>query len=109
MLMATKQEIDYIVPEGHCSTWVKIKPYIFYRFGVPFGLIQVVDTHIPIINSISKDDQSFTVAMIRYISCIIKSNERVIVMSTVSDSPALNRLMDKYHEDGVTSYFSKGL
>ncbi len=109
-MKASQAEINFIIPREHRHAWYDLKPDIFYKDGLAFGLIKLVPNNgLPIVNSISLDNQHYTVGMIKHILKYISQYKQIVVMSTVKDSPALNRLMDRYVEKGIESYFVKGL
>ena len=108
-MRASSLEIAYIVGSRNATKWLRMKPTMYYKNGLPFGLIAIECTEDGIvINSIAKNDEKFTFAMLRFLITTIKKNKRVALMSTCEDS-CINKLMDTYHEHGKESYFTKGV
>ncbi len=111
MLMASSEDILEIVGSENYMAWSSLPDIMMSKKNdKPYGLISitVVEDMVVMINSISKDDGRFNFEMIKTIARVIKKNPKVYLMSTCRDSRTLNRLMDKYHEDGINSYFTKG-
>ena len=101
-------EVAFIVGSRNTRKWMDMKPRLFHKNGLPFGLIAVEQTEDGVvINSISRNDDKFTFEMLRDLTKIIKASDRVAVASTCKDS-CINKLMDSYHEHGEESYFTKG-
>ena len=111
MKKATEEDVFMIVGDEGYVEWINLPNINLYlKEGKPFGLISIVTFEgVAMINSISKNDEKFTFEMIKTLANAIKKTNVVYVMSTCKDSTTLNRLMDNYHEDGITSYFTKGL
>ena len=100
--------VGYIVGSRNARQWLDMKPTMYYRNGLPFGLIAIEHSKGGIIiNSIAKNDEKFTFEMLRFLTKTIKKYDRVALASTRKDS-CINRLMDSYHENGKESYFIKG-
>ena len=109
--MVTPLEIYRVVGDEHYRDWISLTNLSLHlKDGVEFGLVShFVSSDTLMINSISKGLEPFTVGMNREIVGLVKSYDKVILMSTCKDSTALNKLMDDYHEKGVESFFTKGI
>ena len=110
LTQATKTDIEYIVNVWNEPEWTELKPFVFDKGNEPFGLISTqMHDGILLINSISKDTEPYTFGMNKYLANQIKGHKKVVLASTMKDSTAIHKLMDAYHENGIESYFTKGL
>lgn len=88
----------------------KMSRMFFTKEGEPYGLI-VISEHedsIFIINSLSKDNLPYSIAMQRMILKFVTTHDKVILMSTKRDS-CINRVMKTFIDKGEGSYFTKGV
>ncbi len=109
--MASSEDILEIVGCEHYMAWSNLPDVMVYKKdGKPFGLMSVaIMEGVIMINSIAKNDEKFTFEMQRELVRVIRKNPIVYLMSTCSNSTAINKLMDTYHEDGINSFFTKGI
>ena len=111
MLMASSEDILEIVGCEHYMAWSNLPDVmVSKKNGEPYGLVSIANMEgVVMINSISKGDGKFNFEMIKVIAKVIQKNPIVYLMSTCKESKVLNRLMDTYHEDGINSFFTKGI
>ena len=103
---------DEVVPEDWYEMLIEPVPKMVHSFNVNgylYGLIIISKYDDAwMINSIAKDDGEFTFNMKKLLLKFIRNHEKIIVMSTRKES-TINRIMDRFVDDGKLSYFIKGV
>ena len=101
-----------IIPKQWYDMLLEPVPKMVYSFNKNkelYGLVAISKYDDAwIINSIAKDDGEFTLSMKKILLKFIRSHDKIIIMSTRKDS-TVNRITDRFVNDGKLSYFIKGI
>jgi len=101
--MTYEEELEYITIYDNESLphWLEIKPKVYYRDGLPYGLVGTVyndpdDTNY-IASCTSKSELPFTKGMIRDIITLIKTQNICLITDDVYYQEQIRSVLSRYN------------